>query len=121
MYPMAEVTSDHIPCVIQICSSLPKAQIFRFENFWLEHPNYMEIVKLTWEVEVRANSVASKIASKFKLLRRVLKRWSKCLTKFKQQLKQCNNILEILDKLEENIPLYSIEENFRAILKKHVL
>jgi hypothetical protein len=77
MYPMAEVTSDHIPCVIQIFSSLPKAQIFRFENFWLEHPNFMEIVKLTWEVEVRANSVASRIASKFKLLRRVLKRWSK--------------------------------------------
>jgi hypothetical protein len=72
-------------------------------------------------VEVGANSVASRITAKFKLLRKVLKRWSKGLAKFKQQLKQCNNILEILDKLEVNRPLYSIKENFRAILKKHVL
>jgi hypothetical protein len=72
-------------------------------------------------VEVGANSVASRITTKFKLLRKVLKRWSKGLAKFKQQLKQCNNILEILDKLEVNRPLYSIKANFRAILKKHVL
>jgi hypothetical protein len=121
MYPMAKVTSDHIPSVIQIGTSLPKAQILRFENFWMEHPDFMGIVKLTWEVDVRVNSIASRIAAKFKLLRRVLKCWSKGLAKFKQQLKQCNNILEILDKLEENGPLYNIEANFRAILKKHVL
>jgi hypothetical protein len=47
MYPMAKVTLDHIPCVIQIGTSLPKAQIFRFENFRMEHPNFMEIVKLS--------------------------------------------------------------------------
>jgi hypothetical protein len=72
-------------------------------------------------VEVGANSVASRITAKFKLLRKVLKRWSKGLAKFKQQLKQCNNILGILNKLEVNRPLYSIKVNFRAILKKHVL
>jgi hypothetical protein len=87
----------------------------------VEHPDFMEIVKLTWEVEVRANSTASRIAAKFKLLRRGLKRWSKGLAKFKQQLKQCNSIIEILDKLKENGPLYDIEANFRAILKNHVL
>jgi hypothetical protein len=82
---MAKVTLDHIPCVIQIGTSLPKAQIFRFENFRMEHPNFMEIVKLSYEVEVRANSTASRIVAKFKLLRRVIKRWSKGLAKFKQQ------------------------------------
>lgn len=33
MYPMSRVTSDHTPCVVQIGTSVPKAQIFRFENF----------------------------------------------------------------------------------------
>jgi hypothetical protein len=117
---MSRVTSDHTPCVVQIGTSVPKAQIFRFENFWLEHPNFMDIVKSTWEMEVRANSAASKLSAKFKLLRRVLKRWSKGLTKFKQQLKQRNEVLEILDKLEENRPLYNVEARFRDILKRHV-
>jgi hypothetical protein len=92
-----------------------------FENFWMQHPDFMEVVKLAWEVDVRANSVASRIAAKFKLLRRVFKRWLKGIAKFKQQLKQCNIILEILDKLEENMPLYDTEANFRAILEAHVL
>ena len=33
LLPMARLTSDHIPCKIQIGTSIPKAQIFRFENF----------------------------------------------------------------------------------------
>jgi endonuclease/exonuclease/phosphatase family metal-dependent hydrolase len=31
MYPLSKVTSDHTPCVIQIGTSIPKAQTFRFE------------------------------------------------------------------------------------------
>jgi hypothetical protein len=29
-------TSDHVPCAISIKTEVPKSQIFRFENFWLE-------------------------------------------------------------------------------------
>jgi exonuclease III len=34
-YPMVKPTSDHTPCVISIGTKIPKARIFRFENFWL--------------------------------------------------------------------------------------
>jgi len=30
-------TSDHVPCLINISTVIPKGQIFRFENYWLEH------------------------------------------------------------------------------------
>jgi hypothetical protein len=43
------------------------------------------------------------------------------LSKLKQIIKQCNNVLSIIDKLEENIVLYPQEQNFRRILKKHIL
>lgn len=33
LIPMAKPTSDHIPCTTQIGTTIPKAQIFRFENF----------------------------------------------------------------------------------------
>jgi hypothetical protein len=75
MYPMARVTSDHTPCVIQIGTTVPKAQIFRFEKFWLDHPDFLEIVKVAWDAEVRTSNPAARISAKFKLLRRVLKRW----------------------------------------------
>jgi endonuclease/exonuclease/phosphatase family metal-dependent hydrolase len=31
--PLAKITSDHVPCKVQIGTSIPKANIFRFENF----------------------------------------------------------------------------------------
>jgi hypothetical protein len=31
---LAKITSDHVPCKISISTRIPKANIFRFENFW---------------------------------------------------------------------------------------
>ena len=31
--PLARITSDHIPCKVVIGTSIPKINIFRFENF----------------------------------------------------------------------------------------
>jgi len=33
LLPLARSTSDHIPCKIQIGTNIPKAQVFRFENY----------------------------------------------------------------------------------------
>ena len=33
--PLAKVTSDHIPIQIQVGTAIPKAKIFRFEEYWL--------------------------------------------------------------------------------------
>jgi len=49
-----------------------------------------------------------------------LKRWSKGLSNFKIKIQNCNRVLEVLDKLEENRRLYLHEANFRNILKNHV-
>jgi hypothetical protein len=43
--PLARITSDHIPHKIQIGTNIPKANIFIFENFWLNHPDCMEHIK----------------------------------------------------------------------------
>jgi hypothetical protein len=60
-------------------------------------------------------------AAKFKLLRRVLKRWAMNLSKLKRLTNQCNEVLMILDRLEENRMLYMQERNFRSILKNQIL
>jgi hypothetical protein len=47
MLPMEKIISDHIPCNIQIGTSIPKAHIFRFENFWFNQYGFMDLVQTT--------------------------------------------------------------------------
>jgi hypothetical protein len=42
--------SDPVPCVISISTTIPKANIFRFENYWMEHEHFMEVVAHGWSV-----------------------------------------------------------------------
>jgi endonuclease/exonuclease/phosphatase family metal-dependent hydrolase len=43
-YPMARLGSDHVPILIEIGSVIPKAQIFRFEEYWLDFDGLDEVV-----------------------------------------------------------------------------
>jgi hypothetical protein len=79
------------------------------------------MVETIWDSEFSCPSSSTRIAAKLKLLRRVLKRQAKGISTLKAQLKNCNEVLLILDKLEENRPLYFTERNFRSILKSHIL
>jgi hypothetical protein len=92
MIPLTKTTSDHVPCVVQIGTSIPKAKTFIFENFLVEQPGFLDLVNNVWSVEVRASNSATKVAAKFKLLRRVLKKWAKGLSKLKRSDKtvQCS-------------------------------
>jgi hypothetical protein len=119
--PLSKPTSDHTPCKIQIGTTIPKAQIFRFENHWIQQLGFLEIVQSVWNSEIRGNNIASRITAKFKLLRRVLKRWGKTLSQLNTAIQTCNDILSILDSLEENRQLYRQAHNFRKILRGHIL
>jgi hypothetical protein len=116
---MARRTSDHIPCKIHIGTSIPMAQIFRFENIWLEHQGFYDLVKSVWSTNISNN--ATRITAKFKLLRAALKKWSKSLSNLKRLIKNCNSTLKVLDSLEGQRALFVQEYNFKKILKNHIL
>jgi endonuclease/exonuclease/phosphatase family metal-dependent hydrolase len=46
-YPITSVstlvmeTSDHVPCLVSVSTAIPKGSIFRFENFWLQHDDFL--------------------------------------------------------------------------------
>ena len=42
--PMAKPSSDHVPCMVNISTDIPKSNIFRFDNFWVDMPGFMECV-----------------------------------------------------------------------------
>jgi hypothetical protein len=120
MLPLAKTTSDHVPCVIQIGTNIPKAKIFRFETHWVDQPGFLEVVEAAWSRNPNCSNSATKIAAKFKNLRRVLKKWELGLSMLKTLIKSCNEVISILDKVEENRPLNHPERSFRNILKKHI-
>jgi hypothetical protein len=78
-YPLVKPTLDHVPCVISISSKILKAKIFRFENVWLQHNDYKNIVQNAWNIPIGFTYSAKRINAKVKNVRRALKIWSKNL------------------------------------------
>jgi len=79
--PLAKITSDHIPCKIVVGTNIPKTNLFRFENFWLDHPDFNETVLEGWSKQIRNDrDAASVLAGKLKNTRYSLKIWSKKLS-----------------------------------------
>ena len=114
-----------MPCVIAIGTKIPRAKIFRFENYWLQHSEFKQIVENAWNIPVGHSNSAKNINEKFKNLRRVLKLWAKNLPCLKKRIGQVNKVIMLLDVMEETRPLslsettveYS-EEFFKKIFRR---
>lgn len=88
-YTLSTDTSDHIPCVISIETSIPKAQIFRFGNYWMEHGDFLQIVQHAWAIPVTQQDNAKKLVANSKNLRRVLRTWLAQISYLKKFCCQC--------------------------------
>lgn len=64
-------TADHTPCLISATTRVPRAQIFRFENYLLEHPSFNLIMQHGWDLHVTPTNEARALGAKFKNLRRL--------------------------------------------------
>jgi exonuclease III len=71
--------SDHVPYCIIIKTDVPKAQVFRFKNFWLQHNNFQAVFKEAWEAPVHKSDPALILTAKLKAARKHLKYWQKSL------------------------------------------
>jgi hypothetical protein len=121
VFPLARITSDHLPCKIQIGTSILKANIFLFENFWLNHPSCLNQIKNAWITPGNSISSAHTISTKFILLRRILKIWARGLTNRNKLISNCNLTIAFLDRLEEFRTLLPHEAAFRKIIKANIL
>jgi exonuclease III len=90
--PLAMTTSDHIPCVISIKTSIPKSVIFRFENRWLQHPDSLATVEHTWSQSIYYADAVKRITAKFKILRKEMKKWSNSISSINHDIKDLNSL-----------------------------
>ena len=119
--PLGKPVSDHIPGLISIETCIPRSKVFRFESFWLLHPGFMDVVRASWNKPMQSSNAATVLCAKFKRLRHALKIWSKNISRLTIAIGNCNQTLAHLDDLEDKRSLTIPENNFRNILKKHIL
>ena len=118
--PLAKITSDHIPCKVVISTKIPRANLFRFENFWAEQDDFLDTVYDSWTSTPANSDAARTISSKFKALRARLKDWSKHLSNLRMLISNCNQVIGFLDALEDIRGLFNAEANLRAVVKKQL-
>jgi hypothetical protein len=114
-------TSDHVPCLVSISTVIPKSNIFRFENFWLQHDDFLNQVHLGWYTLIDHLDAAKKITAKFKNLRRVLRDWKQTLSGLKDNIQNVKLVLSFLNLLEEFRDLSLPEWNFRKLLENKLI
>jgi hypothetical protein len=76
-------------------------------------------VKVNWETAAYRNDSALMLNGKFKKLRVGLKKWSRSFSNLTKIITKCNYTLALLDGLEDQRRLSTVEKNFQRILNNH--
>eukprot|EP00253_Pinus_taeda_P010319 PITA_10319 len=71
--------SDHWPVSLMVeVSGTPRNKPFRFEKFWLDHPNFQEMIKKCWSEPLEGSgSKMFNLQRKLKLTKQHIKDWNK--------------------------------------------
>ncbi|KAM0874852.1 hypothetical protein ACQ4PT_037185 [Festuca glaucescens] len=118
--PLAMTTSDHVPCVISIQTSIPKSSVFRFENRWLDMPEFLSTVEKVWTQSIHYADAAKRITAKFKILRKELKKWSNSISSINKDIIDLNALISLIDAIENFRDLSTMERQFRIAMKLHL-
>lgn len=68
---LTRTTSDHVPLKIDIATSIPKSNIFHFENYWVHAAGFRDDVVAAWSCQTRNSDPATVVAAKLKATRSV--------------------------------------------------
>ena len=90
--PLAKSVSDHTPCKVQIGTHIPKATLFRFENYWTLIPGFMDTVSKAW-FSCSHHDGARNISTKIKALRAALKSWNGTKSNLRILINHCSIVI----------------------------
>jgi hypothetical protein len=87
----ARAISDHIPLILNLgIREVKKPRLFRFKKWWLEQPDFKELVAKTWATPCAFTDALDVWQFKIRLLRKKAKGWAinvnASLKKFKKEL-----------------------------------
>jgi hypothetical protein len=68
----------------------------------------------------RSGQSPARIAAKFKNVRYDLKKWNKTTSNLNRLITNCNEVILVIDKLEEQRSMFLQEKNLRSIIKTQI-
>lgn len=114
-------TSDHVPCLVSFGTNIPGKTLFCFQNYWLEHDDFLNVVSEGCKTDCPVQDIAKRITAKFKNLRGSIKQWQKHLSSLKQVIDNVKTVLGFLEFIEDYRDLSLGEWNFKDILSQHLI
>jgi hypothetical protein len=107
-------------CLVFITTVIPKAKIFRFENYWMMHDEFMQKVAHGWDFPTIEGDKAKMMISKLKNLRIILRQWHAQLSNLNKSIENNKMVISFLDTLEEFIDLSLEEWNFQKLIHENL-
>ncbi|CAN6175355.1 unnamed protein product [Urochloa humidicola] len=93
-------TSDHTPILLKISTTIPKPNLFRFENAWLKHDDFLPAVLPAWHT-VAPQGATAKLVRSLKAVRCASKSWARRKRAPPSIHLNCKFVIYLLDVLEE--------------------
>lgn len=109
-------TSDHWPCVVEISSKILNGSLFRFENHWLQHENFIPMVQQVWSMRTQQQDPARRLTEKLKNLRRAIRQWKSSISSLSMTIQKIKSLIYLLETLELLRDLSLPEWNFRNLI-----
>ena len=105
-------TSDHTPLLLNISTTIPKSNVFRFENAWLKHRDFLPTVLPAWS-DGLSQDAAGSLARSLKAVRCAAKVWARGKRAPPALIQNCKFVIYLFDVLEEERSLSAGERTLR--------
>lgn len=93
-------TSDHWPCIIEINTKVPRSNIFRFENYWLEREDFIIVLVQGWSTPFLPQDLAKAIFVRCKNLKKHIKVWKARSPPLVRLIENAKMVLQLMDSIE---------------------
>lgn len=120
LYSLPKPTSDHTPIQLPMSTTIPKANLFRFENAWLKHSDFLPAVLPAW-LRGSTHGVAAAIVGSLKAVRCASKAWARRKSVPPTLLPNCKFVMYLHDVLEEGRCLSAGEHLLRRDCQDHLV
>ncbi|CAN6228896.1 unnamed protein product [Urochloa humidicola] len=107
-------SSDHVPLMVTASSHVPRSSCFRFENAWMQHEAFRELMINTLHAPCRG-SAATSFTQRLKHCRRECRAWARRLRPIDKRENDTRILITALDLLEEARPLTKAERKLRDL------
>jgi hypothetical protein len=92
-------TSDHTPILLSLSTSIPKPNVFRFENGWLKHRDFLPTILPAWQAANGRDAAAALVGS-LKAVRGASKAWARSKRAPPSLHLNCKFVIYLFDVLE---------------------